>query len=154
MKQVELLLRDNVPHLGRCGDIVKMSPGFARNFLVPKRLAVQATEDNRRAMERRRVRLDAEDAARMAEIAATVEQLSGVTVKTALRADENGHLYGSLNAGGIVELLAGAGHGVEEKQVRLAAPIKEVGEHGVDVHVHGDQHATVTVVIEADTADA
>jgi len=67
-KTVEVLLRENLPTLGHCGDVVKVRAGYARNYLLPRRLAIQATPDNKKAMERRRLRLDAEDAERAAEI--------------------------------------------------------------------------------------
>jgi large subunit ribosomal protein L9 len=148
-RNVEVLLRESVANIGKVGDIVKVSPGYARNFLLPRKLAVEANEDNKRVMARRRARLDAEEAARAADFAARVAALQGVSVKTTERADEGGHLYGSVNAGQIAELLAKQGRKVEEKDVRLEAPIKSVGVHAVRIHVHGDMEATIEVVVEA-----
>ena len=148
-RNVEVLLRESVANVGKVGDIVKVSPGYARNFLLPRKLAVEANEDNKRVMARRRARLDAEEAARAADFAARVAALQGVSVKTTERADEGGHLYGSVNAGQIAELLAKQGRKVEEKDVRLEAPIKMVGTHAVRIHVHGDMEATIEVVVEA-----
>jgi len=148
-RNVEVLLRESVANVGKVGDIVKVSPGYARNFLLPRKLAVEAHEDNKRVMARRRARLDAEEAARAADFAARVAALQGASVKTTERADEGGHLYGSVNAGQIAELLAKQGRKVEEKDVRLEAPIKMVGTHAVRIHVHGDMEATIEVVVEA-----
>ncbi len=149
MKTVKLLLRENVKDLGKCGDVVKVAAGYARNYLVPQRIAVVASEDNIKLMARRREKLDAQEAAHAAEVATRVEALEALQLKTAETADENGHLYGSVNAATIVRLLGEAGHGYEEKDVRLAEPIKTVGTHAVPIHVHGDATANVTVEVEA-----
>ena len=149
MKSVEVLLRDHVKDLGRCGDVVKVAPGYARNYLIPNRIAVSATEENKRMMQRRRVHLDAEEAARTEEIEARIAALSALTLTTSERADEGGNLYGSVSANTIHELATAKGFTINEKDVRLAAPIKLVGEHKVAIHVHGDQNAEITVVVEA-----
>jgi len=151
-RNIEVLLRETVEYVGKVGDIVKVSPGYARNFLMPRKLAVEATEDNKKAMARRRARWDAEEAARTKAWSDRLAALAGVSVTTAERADDSGHLYGSVNAGAIVALLAAKGHQVTEKDVRLDAPLKTVGEHAVKIHVHGDMEATITVVVTAATA--
>ena len=149
-KNVEVLLRDNVKNLGKCGDVVKVSPGFARNYLLPRRIAITANEDNKKAMVRRRALLDVEDAKRDAEVQQRVDSLNGIMVMTKVKADEHGHLYGSVNAANVVELLARAGHPYDEKAIRME-PIKEIGTHPVKIHVHGDRFAEVKVVVEAET---
>jgi large subunit ribosomal protein L9 len=149
-KNVEVLLRDNVKNLGKCGDIVKVSPGYARNFLLPRRIAITANEDNKKAMVRRRALLDVEDAKRDAEVQVRVDSLNGIMVMTKVKADEHGHLYGSVNAANVVELLARAGHPYDEKAIRME-PIKEIGTHPVKIHVHGDHFAEVKVVVEAES---
>lgn len=150
MKNMEVLLREHVKDLGRCGDVVRVAPGYARNYLLPRRLAVPATEDNRRQIARRAVRMAAEDAARAEEVAVAVAALSRLTVRTVEKADEHGHLYGSVSAAKVAELCRAAGASIDEKRVRLEAPIKTVGEHTVHVHVHGEDHAEITVVVAAE----
>ncbi len=149
MKSMEVLLREDIDKLGRCGDVVRVAPGYARNFLMPRNLATAATPENKALMERRRAKLEIEAAERNKEYAAQVELLNAVRLSTAERADDQGHLYGSVNTARVVELLAGAGHTVDERQVRLEAPIKAVGEHAVPIHVHGEFEAAVTLVVEA-----
>jgi large subunit ribosomal protein L9 len=149
MKTVQVLLRETVQHVGKVGDVVEVATGYARNYLVPRKLAVDATPANIELMKRRRARYDAEEVQRSAEIEARVARISAVSVTTVQKADEGGHLYGSVNAAAIAKLLGEAGHAVEERDVRLAEPIKSVGSHAVDVHVHGDRAATITVVVEA-----
>lgn len=150
--KVEVLLRNNIKTLGRCGDVVRVNAGYARNFLLPHNLAVTANEENKKAMIRRRAILDAEEAVRDAEIQSRVASLNGIMVQTKVKADENGHLYGSVNAATIVGLLERAGHRYEEKAVRIDMPIKTTGTHAVKVHVHGDHFAEVKVVVEAEAA--
>lgn len=147
MANVEVLLREHVKDLGKCGDVVKVKAGYARNYLLPKRIATYATEEEKKMMMRRRVRLDAEEAARNAQIAERVEALSQLVLTTRQKADENGNLYGSVSAAAIAEL---AGSAIEEKEVRLDSPIKHVGEHKVTIHVHGDSNAEITVNVEAE----
>jgi large subunit ribosomal protein L9 len=151
-QKVEVLLRDHVKSLGRCGDVVRVPLGYARNYLLPRRIAIEANEDNKRAMIRRRAVLDAEEAQRNAEIQARVSALAGVVVKTSSKADDNGHLFGSVNAAAIGELLRKAGHAIEDKAVRLDAPIKVVGTHRVKIHIHGEDHAEITVEVEKEAA--
>ena len=154
MKKVEVLLREHVKYLGRCGDVVNVAPGYARNYLFPFSLAVQANADNQRQMQRRRSRLDAQEAAHNAELDQLAAQMSGVVVTTKAKADPQGHLYGSVNAAQVAALLAGAGYPTEEKNVRLEAPLKTVGKHAVKLHVHGERTAEVTVVIEAEMSES
>lgn len=152
-KKKEVLLRENLKHLGKCGEVVKVAPGYARNYLVPRRLATEATAENKKLMARRRVRLDAEEAVRNAEIDARVAALAGLVLKTTGKADEGGHLYGSVSAAQVAELLRKAGHGaVADKDVRLDAPLKTVGTHTVKLHVFGDRYADLHVTIEAEPA--
>jgi len=144
-KHIEVLLRDHVPSLGECGEVVRVRTGYARNFLVPRGHATEATPENKKLMDRRRVKLDALAAVKTAEMDAWLAKLSTVVLTTEQRADEQGHLFGSVNAAAIVELLAQAGHVVDEKNVRLDAPLKTVGEHKVKIHVHGERHAEIVV---------
>jgi len=150
MKTTEVLLREHVKGLGRCGDIVRVAPGYARNYLIPKRIGIQATDDNKQAMERRRVRLDAEEAALLAEIDARLAAFSKLELKTIQRCDDHGHLYGSVNAMMIVSLLAEAGHEIGEKDVRLERPIKSVGVHQVTIHLHAERSGEVSVAVEGE----
>jgi len=152
-QKIEVLLRENLKNLGKCGDVVRVPPGYARNFLVPRRLATVANDENKALMARRRVRLDAEEKQRDAEIDARVTALATLVLTTRGKADEGGHLFGSVNAAHIVELLKGAGHGAfGEKDVRLDTPLKNVGVHKVKLHVFGDKYAEVQVQIEAEAA--
>lgn len=149
MKNKKLLLRENVTDLGTIGDIVNVRQGYARNFLLPYGLAVEATADNVRAMERRRKRYEADLRAREAEISKQIAAFSELQLVTREKADEKGTLYGSVSAGVVAKLLAAAGHPVDEKDVRLEEPIKVVGNHEVPIHIHGEHYASVQLLVEA-----
>jgi large subunit ribosomal protein L9 len=150
--RIEVLLRENLKNLGRCGDVVTVAPGYARNYLLPRRLAIQANDENKRAMLSRRARLDAEEAQLAKVTLAKVAALAGVVLKTSGRADEGGHLFGSVNAAQIAALLAAAGHVVAEKDVRLEAPLKNLGTHAVRIHVAAETFAEVKVEVAAEAA--
>ena len=150
MKNLHLLLRENVPSLGSIGEIVRVRQGYARNYLLPRRLAVEATQDNVRAMEKKRVRFEAEEKDREAQIQARIEALGKITLSVVEKADATGTLYGSVGAAVIVRLLAKSGIVIEEKDVRLEEPIKSVGTHEVPIHVYGEHDAGIQVVVEAE----
>jgi large subunit ribosomal protein L9 len=152
MKNVEVLLKEDVRHLGRVGDVVKVASGYARNYLYPRGLVLPATEQNVRAFARRRARIEAEEAERRSEFEGAASALEGVRVHTVEKADDGGRLYGSVNTSRVVELLAAAGHTVEEDQVRLDQPIKAIGTHRLEVHVFADLTAEVIVEVEPEDA--
>jgi large subunit ribosomal protein L9 len=147
MQDTEILLKENVKNLGRCGDIVRVAPGYARNYLVPRGIGIAATEDNKKAMARRREVLDVEEAKMFAVIDGQLGAMSGLVFETVERTDANGHLYGSVSAGTIAGLLVAAGHKVEEKNVRLEKPIKVVGTYEVSIHLHAERSTVVTVEV-------
>jgi large subunit ribosomal protein L9 len=146
-RNIEVLLRDHVDALGECGDVVKVRSGYARNYLVPHGLATEATPENKKLMARRRIKLDAIAVVKNAEMDAWIAKLSTVELSTEERADDEGQLFGSVNAAAISALLAAAGHKIEERNVRLDAPLKHVGDHKVKLHVHGDRFAEILVKI-------
>jgi len=150
MKNLHLLLRENVPSLGRIGEIVRVRQGYARNYLLPRKLAVEATTDNVRAMEKKRARVEAEEKDREAHIQARIEALGKITLNVVEKADSTGTLYGSVGAAAIVRLLAKQGIEIDEKDVRLEEPIKSVGTHEVPIHVYGEHDAGIQVVVEAE----
>jgi len=132
--------------------VVRVAPGYARNFLLPRGLAAMATEDNKRQIARRAARLALEEAEKAEEVAAAVAALSELSVTANERADENGRLYGSVTALAIAELCSAAGTEIDVKRVHLDAPIKTVGEHQVSIHVHGESFAEISVQVQAEGA--
>lgn len=149
MKQVTVLLRERVEDLGGVGDVVTVAAGYARNYLLPFRLAVEATPENVKMLERRRARLEEELLRREAETSAKIESLGQLKLSTKEKADESGTLYGSVGAARIAELLRAAGHPTDESDVRLDEPIKSLGTHEVPIHVFGEHYAAIQVVVES-----
>ena len=147
MARVELMLRENLRHLGKVGDMVSVAPGYARNFLLPRGLAAPATAENRRVLARKRARQDAEEAARNAELAARASALEGMVLQTTERSDEKGHLYGSVNAARIAELLNEQGFEIGDDSIRMEAAIKDSGTHEVELHLFGETTVNVTVEV-------
>ncbi|MEZ6017805.1 MAG: 50S ribosomal protein L9 [Planctomycetota bacterium] len=150
MADVEILLQRSVKNLGLVGDVLKVRPGYARNFLFPKKLAVPASEDAKRQISRRAARVREEEAIRLKEIAALIERIESLVLKTVMKSDANGNLYGSVNAAKIVSLAKAAGANIEEKDVRLEGPIKSVGAHRVRIHVRDDEFAEVSIEVEGE----
>jgi large subunit ribosomal protein L9 len=147
MARVELMLRENLRHLGKVGDMVSVAPGYARNFLLPRGLAAPATSENRRVLARKRERQDAEEKARNVELAARASALGGMVFETTERSDEKGHLYGSVNATRIAELLNEKGFEISDDSIRMGEAIKESGTHAVELHLFGETTVNVTVEV-------
>lgn len=152
MRDYEVLLRETVKDLGIVGDVVKVRPGFARNFLFPRRLATEATEENKRVVQRRRTAYQLQQKELLANVLERTKALTGLVLTTTEKADASGHLYGSVGVARIAELLLPHGFRVEEGSIRLERPLKVVGSHPVVVHVHGEHSAELTVVIQAEGA--
>lgn len=152
MKNLHVLLRENVASLGHIGEVVRVRQGYARNYLIPRNLAVDATPENVKLMERRRVRVEAEEVAREAQISARIEALGKIMLSVVEKADASGTLYGSVGPAVIVKLLARAGVQAEEKDIRLEEPIKSVGTHEIPIHIWGEHYAGIQIVVEAEAS--
>ncbi len=148
MRSISILLKENVKDLGMIGDVVSVSPGYARNYLLPRQLAVSATPENVKMLERRRARYEAELAEHEKDVSKRIELLGRLQLRTKQKADDGGNLYGSVNVTLVAQLLMEAGHQVDERDVRLDEPIKTLGAHEVPIHVHGEHYAGVQVVVE------
>lgn len=142
---MEVILREEVEKLGSRGQVVKVKDGYARNFLLPRRIAVPATEANKKIIEQERqswLRKEAkvkEDAAELAKL------MTGVTVEFARKAGEEDHLFGSVTAMDIEDALAKKGFTIERKKIQLEEALKTLGEHKVPVKLHKEVTVEVTV---------
>jgi large subunit ribosomal protein L9 len=146
---MQVILLENVQNLGMLGDNVRVKPGFARNFLIPRGKAVPATPANIAEFEARRADLERQQAAVIAAAQARADAIDGLTITISHKAGEGGKLFGSVGPGEIVEALAEAGQEVARAEVRLPGEsIREVGEHPVQVQVHAGIEATVTLVVQ------
>jgi large subunit ribosomal protein L9 len=147
---MQVILLEKVGKLGDLGDVVKVKQGYARNFLIPSKLARRATEAAIKEFEGRRAELEKAAAAKLSAAQSLGEQLSGKTVRIAQKAGVDGRLFGSVTNHDIAEALGKIGLTVAKSQVRLPnGPLKTVGEHPVSVAPHGDVVAEITVQVVA-----
>ena len=139
---IEVLLRKSIESLGRVGEVVRVRPGYARNFLFPHGLAVPPTAENRRLVEKDKVveaALEAEQAKQRAEL---VARLAGASVTIEAKSNPEGHLFGSVGPKQVADALVATGYAVEERHVRLE-PVKQLGECEVELHLAADAEAKV-----------
>jgi large subunit ribosomal protein L9 len=144
---MEVILREHVEHLGRRGDVVKVADGYARNYLLPRKLALTVTEGNRKQIERERQIAEKREADERVAAEAMAARLVGLEIAIARRVGETEALYGSVTSADIAEALAAKGFEVDRRRVQLAEPIKQLGEFDVPVRLHRDVSATVKVVV-------
>ena len=146
---MEVILREDVPHLGSIGDIVKVKPGYARNYLLPRGLAIVADTRNVKQLDhQRRVAADKRERA-LRSSRSIAERLAGVRITIKARAGEEGKLFGSVTNLDIERALADQGVSVERRRIRLEEPIKVLGEHTVPIHLAVGVDAAVIVVVES-----
>jgi len=151
---MDVILREDIDTLGRRGQVVKVAAGYARNFLLPKRLAVAATESNKKIVEQERqaaLRREAKEHGAAEELA---KLLSAVTLTTVQKAGEQDTLFGSVTAKDIGELLEKAGYTIDRRKIVLDAPIKTLGEHKVAIRLFRDVTAQVTVQVNKEEEPA
>lgn len=154
MAMMELLLKENVEHLGVRGEIVKVRAGYGRNYLIPKGLALMATRANIKLIERERQRLVKLAQAELAAAQSLAEKLTALTLTFPRKAGEHGTLYGSVTSMDIAEALAAQGLEVERRRIVLKEPIKALGEYETPVKLHRDVTATLKVVVVSDAPAA
>jgi large subunit ribosomal protein L9 len=145
---MEVILREDVEKIGARGAVVKVADGYARNFLLPKRLAVRATDSNKKIVEQEReayVRREAKDVSESEDLA---KLLTGVTLTFRHKVGENNHLFGSVTAKDIADALEAQKFHVERRKVQLDEPIRTVGEYEVAVRLHRDVTTQIKVLVE------
>ncbi|HRK95386.1 MAG TPA: 50S ribosomal protein L9 [Rhodospirillales bacterium] len=149
---MQVILLERVEHLGQMGEVVKVRPGYARNYLIPQRKAAPATEENRKRFEAQRAQLEARNLERRQEAEAVAAKLDGLSVTLIRQAGDSGQLYGSATAADIAAAVTDAGFSVGRSQIRLNQPIKALGLHTVSVSLHPEVIVSVQVNV-ARTAD-
>jgi len=142
---VQLLLIQSVDHVGKQGDVVTVKRGYALNYLLPQGLATIATDHHKRMVEKHRARLQEIEKARLATLRQLADAIAKQSVTIEANANEEGHLYGSVNANEIAAALKGAGFHVTTDQVRLEGPLKELGLYTVKIHLHAEIDAELKV---------
>jgi large subunit ribosomal protein L9 len=144
---MQLVLTEDVPNLGRQGDVVEVKAGYGRNYLLPNGLATIPTEHNLRLLERYKQRVQAAREARIADLKVLAEQIQRVSITIEAHANEEGHLYGSVGAPEISRSLKAQNLNVEPDMVRLEGPIKECALYSVKLHLGHDIESEVKVLV-------
>jgi large subunit ribosomal protein L9 len=148
---MEVILREHIDNLGRRGDVVKVADGYARNYLLPRQLALKVTEANRRQIERERKLADARDLEEKQQAEAFAERLGQLEIEIARRVGENNALYGSVTSADIAHALESRGFQVDKRKIALAEPLKALGEVSVPVKIHREVTAQVKVKVVPET---
>jgi large subunit ribosomal protein L9 len=142
---MEVILREDIEKLGSRGQVIKVADGYARNFLLPKRLAVAATGANRKIVEQERQAHLRKEAKLQTEAEDLSKLLTGVSVTIAQKAGENDQLFGSVTSKDVAEALEGKSFTIDRRKIQLEEPIKQLGEFKVPVRLHKDVIAEITV---------
>jgi large subunit ribosomal protein L9 len=145
---MKVILKENVDNLGRIGDVVKVAPGYARNYLLPKGLAIEATERNAKAMEHAKRQLEYKRNKELEQARALAARIGAVTLTVAHQAGEEGKLFGAVTTIEIAERLKEQGFDIDRKRLQLAEPIKQVGEYELTVKLTPEVTAAFKVVVE------
>jgi large subunit ribosomal protein L9 len=144
---MEVILREDIEKLGSRGQVVKVASGFARNFLLPKRLAVAATESNKKIVEQERQAHVRKEAKQKGEAEDLAKLLNGVTVTISQKAGETDQLFGSVTAKDVADGLAAQNFTIDRRKIQMEEPIKQLGEFKVPVRLHRDVTAEINVVV-------
>jgi large subunit ribosomal protein L9 len=143
----EVILRQYVEHLGNRGEVVKVTDGYARNFLLPRKLALRVTDENKKQIERERAKAEAQENEERGSAQHLAEALGAADISIARRVGEHDTLYGSVTSADIAEALNARQLTVDRRKIVLPEPLKTIGEHPVTIKLHRDVTATVTVKI-------
>lgn len=147
---MEIILREDVDKLGQRGDMVKVTAGYARNFLLPRNLAVAATESNKKIVEQQRQAHLRRDAKLVTEAQELGKMMAAVSVTIRQKAGENDQLFGSVNSNDIAVALEKLGYNIDRKKVHLEEPIKTLGDFQVNVRLHKDVSIEIPVHVVKD----
>ncbi|HEX8838113.1 MAG TPA: 50S ribosomal protein L9 [Candidatus Acidoferrum sp.] len=148
---MQIILQEDIDKLGHRGDVVTVKPGYARNYLLPRKLAVEATEGNLKAIERIRASLAKRTATELDAAHQQAELLNIVALKFTRKTGENDQMFGSVTAADICDALAAQGFKIDKRQVQLAEPIRIIGESQVVIKVFRDVTAQIKVGVEKES---
>ena len=149
---MEVILREHIDNLGRRGDLVKVADGYARNYLLPRKMALLATAGNKKVIEREKVKFDVTEAEEQKVAQAIADRLASVEIEIARRVGETDALFGSVTNADVAEALAGKGFDIDRRKLQLHDPIKKLGEFNVPVKLHRDVIASLKVKVVAESS--
>ena len=149
---MELILREDIPHLGQRGDVVRVSDGYGRNYLLPRKLAMPVTAGNHKVAEQEKAAAVRREVHEKSEAEQLAGMLSNATVSVARKAGETGTLFGSVTSMDVAEALAKLGFQLDRRTILLENPIKQLGEYQIPVRLHREVTASVTVQVVSETS--
>jgi large subunit ribosomal protein L9 len=144
---MKVILQENVEKLGTRGQVVDVSDGYARNYILPRKLGIPASEGNLKRLEQIRGSLARKEASEKTLAESLAAQIAAVTLSFARKAGENNQMFGSVTSADIADALAAQGFKVDKRKIQLSDPIKLIGEYAVPVKLHHDVSATINVVV-------
>ena len=144
---MEVILREHVDHLGRRGDVVKVAAGYARNYLLPRKLALPVTDANKKQIERERKNAEVRELEERTQAEAFAKRIAETEISIPRRVGENDTLYGSVTSADIATALHAKGFEVDKRKITLAEPLKALGEFTVPVKIHREVTAQVKVIV-------
>jgi large subunit ribosomal protein L9 len=147
---MEVILREHVDNLGRRGEVVKVASGYARNYLLPRKLAMVVTDGNRNQIERERAKFDATEAEQRKTAEAEAARMANVEIVIARKVGETDVLYGSVTSSDIADALAARGIEIDRRKLQLPEPLKRLGGFDIPVKLHRDVTTTIKVKVVAE----
>jgi len=151
---MNVILLERVENLGMMGDVVKVKPGYARNFLLPQKKALRATKENQARFEAQRAQLEAANLERRQEAEAVAKKMEGISVVILRQAGEGGVLYGSVSGRDVADAIKEAGYTIERRQVLLDAPIKLIGTYQLRIALHPEVSVTAKINVARSQEEA
>lgn len=150
---MEVILREDVPNLGLRGEVVKVADGYGRNYLLPRKMAMQATDTNKAVIEQMKAAAERRSATEKAQSEALAAKLDPVVLSFTRRSGEAGHLFGSVTSADITAELASQGFEVDRRKIQLGEPLKSLGDFKIAIRLHRDVTARVTVKVLAEVEE-
>ena len=149
---MEVILREHVDNLGRRGDVVKVAEGYARNYLLPRKLALAVTEGNKRQIDREKKVAEVRETEEKNAAEAVAQRLAQTEIEIGRRVGENDTLYGSVTSADVAQAIQAKGYEVDKRKIQMPEPFKALGEYTVPVKIHRDVTAQVKVKVVAEKA--
>ena len=145
---MEVILKEDVPKLGHRGDVVKVAEGYGRNYLLPRKLAIEATQGNKAVIEQMKQAAVRRSAVEKADAETLSRQLEGVSINFQRKAGDKDQLFGSVTSGDVADALTHKGFNIDRRKIQLHDPLKNLGEFDVPVRLHRDVTSRIKVIIE------
>jgi large subunit ribosomal protein L9 len=151
---MEVILKEDVPKLGHRGDVIKVAEGYGRNYLLPRKLAIEATAANKAVIEQMKQAAVRRSAVEKADSENLAKQLAAVSLTFRRKAGEKDHLFGSVTSSDIAEALEHKGFNIDRRKIQLNEPLKSIGEFDVAIRLHREVISHIKVVVEKESAEA